>query len=163
MLFVVPLKMLLNYLLNLVMSADFLVCLSIRLLFLKDIEHILLSSVRGQALRATPARNRDPGVLLRAAHLGSGLSGFALPPGPTSGPRALRGALLAQIFPSELLQGRARPLLPGAPPTPTPGHVQGWRIVTWQGYLVVYPLPTSQALSWTRGRQPRPAGPLLSW
>ena len=48
MLFVVPLKMLLNYLLNLVMSADFLVCLSIRLLFLKDIEHILLSSVRGQ-------------------------------------------------------------------------------------------------------------------
>ena len=48
MLFVVPLKMLLNYLLNLVMTADFLVCLSIRLMFLKDIEHILLSSVRGQ-------------------------------------------------------------------------------------------------------------------
>ena len=33
------------------MTADFVVCLSIRLMFLKDIEHILLSSVRGQRLK----------------------------------------------------------------------------------------------------------------
>lgn len=52
-----------------------------------------------------PSRPLQPGTATLGGccgpvRLGSGSLGFALPPGRTSGPRALRGALLGQAFPS---------------------------------------------------------------